>query len=58
MTDACTETTMGKKKIKKILIRLTMTGEKRRDVNVLTRAGAERRVQPAQQYPSVLNLLE
>lgn len=48
----------GKKKIKKILIRLTMTGEKRRDVNVLTRAGAERRVQPAQQYPSVLNLLE
>ena len=33
-------------------------GRKRGDVNVLTRAGAERRVQPAQQYPSVLNLLE
>lgn len=32
--------------------------EKIGDVNVLTRAGAEHRVQPAQQYPSVLNLLE
>lgn len=60
VTDACKDNNGLKKKkqINKTPIRLTMTRQKRGDENVLSGAGAERRVQPAQQYPSVLNLLE
>lgn len=63
VTDACKDNNGLKKKRKKkrinnTLIRLTMTRQKRGDENVLSRAGVERRLQPAQQCPSVLNLLE
>lgn len=62
VTDACTDNNgflkKKKKHINKTLIRLTMTRQKKGDENVLRGAGAEHRVQAAQQYPSVLNLLK